>query len=209
MQDLIMIGSGGCMKELFYQIENLNKEIPTWRVLGYVDKAPGNVTDCAYLGDDDWLLQYEKPAAVCISVQEPGLRKKLAELYHKNIHLTFPVISMGKTEIADSVKVGEGTIFCEHVKVTNDGKIGAFGFFNIGAQIHHEAEIEDYVSMAPNSTLAGNVTIKEGAYLGMGSIVIQGKTVGREAVIGAGAVVTEDIPQKVIAAGVPAKVIKR
>ena len=54
-----------------------------------------------------------------------------------------------------------------------------------------------------------SVTIKEGAYLGMGSIVIQGKTVGMEAVIGAGAVVTEDIPQKVIAAGVPAKVIKR
>lgn len=209
MQDLILIGSGGCMTELFYQIENLNKEKPTWKVLGYVDKAEGNVENCAYLGNDDWLLHYQKKAAVCISVQESSLRKKLAELYRGNPNLSFPVLKMSQTKIAPSTILGEGTILCERVKITNDGQVGSFGFINIGAQIHHGTKIADYVSIAPNVTIAGDVSIESEAYIGMCSALIQGVHIGEKAIIGAGAVVTTDIPKRVTAIGVPAKVMKR
>lgn len=209
MKDLILIGSGGCMTELLYQIENLNKEKPTWNVLGYVDKIEGNVENCVYLGDDDWLIHYQKKVNVCISVQESSLRKRLAVLYRKNSNLNFPVIRMNKTEIASSTVLGEGTILCEHVKITNDGQVGAFGFFNIGAQIHHGTKIADYVSVAPNVTIAGNVTIEREAYIGMRAVIIQSMHIGQKAIIGAGAVVTKDIPTNVTAVGVPAKIIKR
>lgn len=53
------------------------------------------------------------------------------------------------------------------------------------------------------------VVIKRGAYIGTGAIILSGVTVGRESVVGAGAVVTKDVPSKSVVAGVPARVIKK
>jgi UDP-perosamine 4-acetyltransferase len=52
------------------------------------------------------------------------------------------------------------------------------------------------------------VVVGEGTFLGLGSGVIPGIRIGRWSVIGAGAVVTKDIPDNCTAVGVPAKVIK-
>ncbi len=54
----------------------------------------------------------------------------------------------------------------------------------------------------------GGITVCDDAWLGVGVIVLSGVRIGRGAVIGAGSVVTHDIPDGVIAAGVPARVIK-
>jgi acetyltransferase-like isoleucine patch superfamily enzyme len=52
------------------------------------------------------------------------------------------------------------------------------------------------------------VSIKDGAHIGIGAIILPGVTIGEGAVIGAGAVVTKDIPPYSVAIGVPARVIK-
>lgn len=52
------------------------------------------------------------------------------------------------------------------------------------------------------------IVIKDGAHIGIGSIILPGVTIGEGAVIGAGAVVTKDIPDYCLAVGVPAKVVK-
>lgn len=52
------------------------------------------------------------------------------------------------------------------------------------------------------------IVIKDGAHIGIGSIIMPGVTIGKGAVIGAGAVVTKDIPDYCLAVGIPAKVVK-
>ena len=84
-------------------------------------------------------------------------------------------------------------------------------------------EFEDGVSLAPGVRIAsinhdfnerhttytyGKVTIKKNAWIGMGATICPGVTIGEYAVIGAGAVVTKDIPDYAVAVGSPAKVIK-
>lgn len=54
----------------------------------------------------------------------------------------------------------------------------------------------------------GKVVVKDGAHLGIGSIIMPGVTIGEGAIIGAGSVVTRDIPPYCVAVGAPAKVIK-
>lgn len=56
-------------------------------------------------------------------------------------------------------------------------------------------------------TSKGDIVIEDGAWLGVGAIVLDGVTIGRGAVVGAGAVVLTSIPPFAIAAGVPARVI--
>lgn len=52
------------------------------------------------------------------------------------------------------------------------------------------------------------IVIKDGAHIGIGSIIMPGVTIGEGAIIGAGSVVTRDIPPYSVAVGTPAKVIK-
>lgn len=85
--------------------------------------------------------------------------------------------------------------------------------------------IEDYVTIAPGVQLFSHqgpgilmrkflpriekpVTIKRGAFIGAGAIILPGVTIGELSVVGAGAVVTKDIPAKSVAIGSPAKVIR-
>jgi acetyltransferase-like isoleucine patch superfamily enzyme len=57
-------------------------------------------------------------------------------------------------------------------------------------------------------TKESHIHLKKGCYIGLGAIILPGVTVGEESVVGAGAVVTHDIPKSNVAVGVPAKVMK-
>ena len=77
-----------------------------------------------------------------------------------------------------------------------------------GAIIEHENEVEDHVHIAPGCSLGGRVTVKKGTFIGIGSVVKEYLAIGENVTIGAGSVVLEDIPDNVVAAGAPAKVIR-
>lgn len=107
----------------------------------------------------------------------------------------------------------------------NRVKFGKNVFINHSAILSASGgiEFEDGVSVAPGVRIAtinhdfnnrhtiytyGKVTIKKNAWIGMNVTICPGVTIGKYAVVGAGAVVTHDIPDYAVAVGVPAKVIK-
>ena len=107
----------------------------------------------------------------------------------------------------------------------NRVKFGKNVFINHSAILSASGgiEFEDGVSIAPGVRIAtinhdfnerhtkytyGKVTIKKNAWLGMNVTICPGVTIGRYAVVAAGAVVTKDVPDFAVVGGVPAKVIK-
>ena len=82
--------------------------------------------------------------------------------------------------------------------------------------------IEDDVMLAANVQLLSNnhdeyerqvllceeIVIKKGAWIGAGATILPGVTVGKYAIVGAGAIVTKDVPDYAVVVGIPAKVIK-
>lgn len=107
----------------------------------------------------------------------------------------------------------------------NRVKFGKNVFINHSAILSASGgiEFEDGVAIAPGLRIAtinhdfnqrhsiytyGKVLIKKNAWIGMNVTICPGVTIGQYAVVGAGAVVTKDIPDYAVAAGVPAKVIK-
>jgi len=76
----------------------------------------------------------------------------------------------------------------------------------------HQRDISKY-SVGENINklpyLFGNITLKKGCHIGMDTIIMPGVTIGEGAIIGAGSVVTKDIPAWTIAVGNPARVIKQ
>jgi len=61
------------------------------------------------------------------------------------------------------------------------------------------------VHVGPGARLAGNVSVYEGAFLGIGSCVVPGCRIGEWATVGAGGVVVGEIPEGVVAKGIPAR----
>lgn len=216
MQDIILAGSGGCMRELVWQIQELNKKLPTWNVIGYVDlEAPENgeyvvvgTQKVFYLGTDDILLEKKEDVNVAICVGSPRLRSKIVGKLSENPMIHFPNLILSNTYMCEDVKMGEGCIISMDARVSTNVILGNFVFLNTGAMVCHDGNIGDYVTLSPDVKLAGAVSIGDNTELGMGAKVIQGISICDNVIVGAGAVVVRDIKNSCTAVGVPAKAIK-
>lgn len=111
--------------------------------------------------------------------------------------------------IDPSVSIGEGTVVFAGAVIQPGAKIGRHCILNTGCTIDHDCVIGDFVHIAPGVNLAGNVSIGEGTFLGIGTKAIPGISIGSWSQIGAGGVIVNDVPDKVLAIGVPAKVIRQ
>lgn len=212
MQKIVLVGSGGCMREIVWQMQEQNKLKKQWSIVGYVDgRAPANSgimigkDMIPYLGNDDFLLQKSEVTSVAICVGKPDLRKKIAEKLRKNPNLKFPNIILGNTYICEDVQMGQGCIISMDARISTNVSLGDFVFMNIGSKICHDGKIASYVTLSPDATLAGNVVIEENTEIGLGASVIQGITVGKHVVVGAGAVVIRNIKDECTVVGVPAE----
>jgi acetyltransferase-like isoleucine patch superfamily enzyme len=76
---------------------------------------------------------------------------------------------------------------------------------NTGATVDHDCTLESFCHLAPGVHLCGGVCVGEGALLAVGSSAVPNVRIGAWATIGAGAVVVEDLPNEVVAVGLPAK----
>ena len=217
MEKIILIGSGGCMREIVWQIQELNKQIPTWEIEGYVDvAAPENgkgimvgKEEIPYLGTDELLLHCNKACNIAICVGNLYLRKKIAQKLLCNTNLSFPNIILTNVVICKDVKLGMGCILCSGTKISTHVEIGNFVFINMESMICHDGVIGDFVTISPDVKIAGNVCIHNHCEIGMGTKIKQGITIGENSIIGAGAVVVKNIESRTVAVGVPAQPIKR
>jgi acetyltransferase-like isoleucine patch superfamily enzyme len=114
---------------------------------------------------------------------------------------------------APKIEIGDNTIIhmyfhCgafESVKIGCDVLIAGHVFIS-----DHDHEFEDPGKPARwNEKLRSQpVIIEDGAWLGEGCVILKGVRVGKRAVVGANAVVTKDVPDFAVVAGVPAKVLR-
>ena len=110
--------------------------------------------------------------------------------------------------VARGVKIGNGTVVMAGAVIGPDCCIGAGCIINTNSNLDHDCILGDYVQLAPGAHVAGKVKIGEGTFVGVGANIRDGISIGAWSLIGVGAAVIKNIPDKVVAYGVPARVIR-
>jgi len=102
----------------------------------------------------------------------------------------------------------------DNLKLGYKTDIGAFTYINAqnGVIIEDHAQIGSHCSIYSVSTIddkKGQVILKKNCKIGSHSVVMPGVTIGENSIVGAFSFVNKDIPENVVAAGVPVRIIKK
>jgi acetyltransferase-like isoleucine patch superfamily enzyme len=128
----------------------------------------------------------------------------------RNVYVGHQTILKGyyknELRIGDETWIGQQCFFHAAGGIDIGARVGIAPAVRILTSVHAEAGREVPVLFSPIEL--GRVAIEDDSDLGIGAIVLPGVTIGRGAIVGAGAVVTSDVPPNTIAAGGPARVIR-
>ena len=117
--------------------------------------------------------------------------------------------------------IGAACNICDQTFLENDVRVGDRVTIKCGVQIWDGVTLEDDVFVGPNATFSNDpfprsgrhperyarTLVKRGASIGANATILPGLTIGEKALVGAGAVVTSDVPPLAIVAGNPARIV--
>ena len=180
----------------------------------YVTNDPGEIAAwrfperIASEADIDELTGYP----FVIGIGENAIREKIALRLSgrvRFVNLIHPSATFGHMQ-REAVEAQAGVIVCAGARLTSGISVGDFSIINQNATVAHDVIVEEFVHVAPQACVSGNVRLGRGCWIGAGAVVNQGGnqrklTVGARTVIGSGAVVTEDCVADAVYVGVPAK----
>lgn len=201
---VVIIGGGGHAKVV---IESLRASGKAVAAIVDADPTPREVLGVPVVGDDLKLPQLREQglSGLFVAIGDNRLREKLGR---KAQGLGFVLVNAihPSAVISPSARIGEGVAVMAGVAINADSHIGDLAIINTGAVVDHDCVLGAACHLGPASALAGAVTVGDRAFLGVGARAIPGVTIGADTTVGAGGVVVRDLPEAVLAIGVPAKI---
>ncbi len=128
------------------------------------------------------------------------------------------------SHVQSGAKLGKKCVLGQNVNIGNNVTIGNFVKIQNNVSVYEGVTLEDYVFCGPSMVFTNildprskypqvgakyyiKTLVKEGASLGANSTIVCGNTIGRFAMVGAGSVVTKDVPDYALVVGNPARII--
>ncbi len=215
-RQVVIYGAGGFAREAAWLIDECSTPDLRWSVPCFIDDNPLNwrqsLNGVRVVSLEEARDQYPDAELLC-AVGDPRTRERLVQRAF-DIGFGFATAVHPRVERSPWVEIGAGTAILPGSTVTTNVKIGNHVQINPGCTIAHDVVIGDFALIAPGVHLSGNVHLGRRVYIGTGASIIHGSpklplVIGDDAIIGAGACVTQAVSPGVTVVGVPARPIER
>ncbi len=206
MKKLIIVCAGGFGKEALNLAQKINKNIHQWNILGFIDdtKTIGTEVFRGYkiIGSiHDWEVQEEQYFALGIS--KPQAKEKIYNLL-KSKGAKFATLINPNITIPEEMIIGEGCIITSGWIGLNN-KLGKC--VHIAGSMIGGSDIDDFSTTTGFSNIAA-AHIGKRVFVGSHAVVLNGRKVGDDAIVAAGAIVMSNVKAGTTVIGNPARIFK-
>lgn len=210
MTPLIIIGAGGCGRDVASLVAGMNQLTPGWDLVGFLDDKVSlrgrRFRGVPVLGPVDAARSYREAHFSCC-IADPLVRISLvARVARLGVH--WATLVHRDAVLLDEATIGEGSVVSAFCMLSTGVAVGRHVIIDKYASVGCLSQVGDFVTFSPHAALSRRSAIAEGGFLGCGASVSPGVHIGSFAVVGGGAVVDNDLPPRTVAVGVPAKVLR-
>ena len=209
MKNLLIIGAGGCGREVFQWAKDIQEEKEIWTSIRFLDDDLHVLDDFGLQDAMAGTIRDYQPCAndeVVCAIGDPITRLTLCCDFRKK-GAFFANIIHPTVLIADYSRIGTGVIICPRTIISTNVKIDDFVLINTFCVVGHDVTIESGCTLSAQCDLMGGAYLEEESFLGSGARIFPNVRVGKQSKIGAGSVVIRNVPSNVSIFGNPGKQI--
>lgn len=209
---VVLLGGAGHASDVLGAIEAFNDsrqlEEECWIVVGIladveVDPKRFAARGIKHIGTTDDLKRVDAGHYIACAGY-PKDRKVLADRADA-VGLKAATVIHPKAWVPKNVVIGKGTIVLAGACVSPLAVFGDHAYISHGSLVGHDAQVDNYVSVMPGASVSGDTHLGEGCLIGSNATVLEKLTIGAWSIVGAGSLVTKDVPANVTAVGAPAR----
>lgn len=137
-----------------------------------------------------------------VAIGNFNIRKRIMEQFPNKV---YPVLIHPNAVIAESARIGKGSVIMAGTVINSDARIGEGCIINTSSSIDHDCSVGNYVHIAVGAHLCGTVSVGNETWIGAGATVSNNITICDNCIVGAGSVVVRNLTVKGKYFGVPAR----
>lgn len=210
---LVLIGAGGFGREVASIVEAINRSIPTYELLGFLDdgeqyRSGDMINGYPWLGTKEWAKTNNDDSiyytcTVGNSCIRATIQKELSGNGKK-----FETIIDRTAVVTRLANLGSGCVLYPGVIVSVNCEIGDGVVLNTRTNIGHDVRVGSYTTISPNTSISGECIIGEEVSIGGHTFIIPGRKIGNKATVAAGSIVFTNVKAGTTVIGNPAKRMK-
>ena len=206
MKDLYIVGAGGLGRKVFVCLRRLNTD-NKWNIVGFLDDNPnaldGKKCDLEIVGRiSDW--QPTEDQVFVMGISDPHIKHVVSDSMIAR-GAKFETIVSPDVILGDYVEIGEGSVVMTPYNVESGAQIGKFVTL-LGSTIALDGKLGDYSTTGGFANLT-YANIGKEVYVGSHAVILSNVTVGDGAFIGVGSIVMRDVPAYKQVFGNPARIV--
>lgn len=206
MKKLVLYGAGAGSREILQAVRDLNRQTPTWQVLGFVDDDPARhgtrIDDVPVVAS---LADFDDPASVSVAcgIMNPQVRRRVFEERAEPLGMRLATIIHPGAFCSPDLRCGPGTVLMPGVKAGFDVALGKGAFVLWNVVLGHDLRAGDYVTVLSGAVVTGGCTLGDGATVGAGAVLNVGVRLGRNSLVGIGTTVLRPVPDDTTVVSTP------